>query len=296
MKIVVEITSELDAGRRVWLHKGQTVKVGRGETADFAVSADSKMSTERFALECSSNGCLLRDLQSTNGTAVNGDRVSQVVLKQGDQIVAGDTRFAVAIEGGVIDADIEDLVEASVIGPVAASDRQEFSFSQQVITDPPLEYLSQLSDPLFAILDAARDPMILPLLMQSDHVYQSLYEGTKGEALCAVAPYLLHLPSGSTFLETLIDQGWGNSWGIYLTCDQSFKDVRKHFRRLLMVKIFDGQKVYFRFYDPRVFRLYVPSCLPNEAQFLFGPVLSFLLEDKGPENLLRFDTRVTASR
>src|SRR5262249_39807517 len=115
-------------------------------------------------------------------------------------------------------------------------------------------YLRHQPEPLFAILDAARDPRILALLVNSKEERPSLYEGAQGDRLAAVAAYLVQLPSASRFLDTLVQEGWGKSWGIYLTCNQPFKEVRKHFRRFLLVKTEEGKELYFRFYDPRVLR------------------------------------------
>ena len=50
--------------------------------------------------------------------------------------------------------------------------------------------------PLYAILDAARDIKILALLMQSKEEHQSLYEGVQGAKLSQVAPYLVRLRQG----------------------------------------------------------------------------------------------------
>jgi len=39
----------------------------------------------------------------------------------------------------------------------------------------------------------------------------------------------VRLPKESTLLETLVRQGWGKNWGVYLTSDQSLEELRKHF-------------------------------------------------------------------
>ena len=70
--------------------------------------------------------------------------------------------------------------------------------------------------------------------------------------------------------------------------DAAFKEVRKHFRQFLMAKLPDGKQVYFRFYDPRVLRLYLPTCTPEEINQFFGPVKYYLTEDEKPGTLLRF--------
>jgi hypothetical protein len=141
---------------------------------------------------------------------------------------------------------------------------------------------------LFALLDAARDPKVLELLRGSGEENQSLYEGPKGEELADWAPYVVRLPAPSRLLEALVREGWGKSWGSYFTSRKALAEVRKHFRHFLMVKLADGRDAYFRFYDPRVLRVYLPSCNAAEAAQFFGPVRCYLMEAKGPETLLRF--------
>jgi hypothetical protein len=286
MRVVLQVTSGNQTGRKIWLQQGQTVKVGRIESSDFAFPSDAEMSQEHFAIEFSAGACQLRDLNSTNGTTLNGQRIAaQAALNDGDEIVAGETSFTVLMEG---------MPATAVPQPEPAEVEPDVPL--EVIKERLIEYFRQLPEPLFAILDAARDPLVLALLIQSDHEYQSLYEGPKGETLAAVAPYLVSLPADSALLATLIEKGWGDSWGVYLTCEKPFKDVRKHFRRFLMVKTDEGKEVYFRFYDPRVLRVFLPTCLPDEAEQLFGLIDSFYLEDEKQKNMLQFDARWKGSK
>src|SRR2546422_1026716 len=50
------------------------------------------------AVNCDARACGLRDLNSRNGTKLNGEMVAEAVLKNGDQIHAGRTNFVVRIE------------------------------------------------------------------------------------------------------------------------------------------------------------------------------------------------------
>lgn len=139
--------------------------------------------------------------------------------------------------------------------------------------------------PLFAILDAARDPNILKLLLDSKEQFQSLYQGKQGEALVHFAPYLVRLPQPSPLIEKLVLNGWGKSWGVYLTCDQPFEAVRTHFRRFLMVKTEAGKHIYFRFYDPRVLRVFLPSCTVEQLNLFFGPVSNYRMESQTSQGM-----------
>jgi len=157
------------------------------------------------------------------------------------------------------------------------------------LNDLVIRELRAEPEPLYAILDAARDPLVLALLLESEEKHQSLYEGAKGDRLVASAPYLVALPRESSFLDALIEEGWGSSWGVYLTCDQPFDEVRKHLRRFLMVELDARKPVYFRYYDPRVLRVFLPSCTPQEAAEFFGPIGAFAMESEDSQSLLRFE-------
>jgi hypothetical protein len=62
------------------------------------------------------------------------------------------------------------------------------------------------------------------------------------------------------------------------------------------VKTEDGKELYFRFYDPRVLRVFLPTCSPRETTGFFGPIKSFLLEDDPPQTLLRFTDRAEGAQ
>ena len=49
-----------------------------------------------------------------------------------------------------------------------------------------------------------------------------------------------------------------------------------------------GTPLYFRFYDPRVLRIYLPTCNESELQTVFGPVNHFYVEGKEEKLLIEF--------
>jgi hypothetical protein len=66
------------------------------------------------------------------------------------------------------------------------------------------------------------------------------------------------------------------------------EDLRRHFRRFLRVKDARDKVLYFRYYDPRVLRAYLPGCTPGDLHAVFGPVLTYLVESRDPEKILVF--------
>ncbi|WP_187344927.1 DUF4123 domain-containing protein [Cystobacter ferrugineus] len=152
-----------------------------------------------------------------------------------------------------------------------------------------LAALQTTAEPLFAILDASVDSRILVLLRESTEECRSLYEGASGDLLEEVAPYLVALQKDSSLLEVLVHEGWGRHWGIFLTSPRPFHEVRRHFRKFLMIEDDKARKLYFRFYDPRVLRQFLPLCNPSQTESLFEAVSAYLLEEADPlTSLVRF--------
>jgi len=271
--VTLEIRSGPSAGRKVSLESGGSARIGRSALADVVFSHDTHMSGVHFVVECDEKGCVLRDLNSSNGTLVNGARVITTLLSSGDTVVAGETTFFV---GTVVDNPETPPVPAVAVR--VASTLQE----------KLLAMLRGEFQPLYALLDAANESSVLKVLFESKEEFKSLFEGQAGAQLTHFAPYLVRLPKESPLLETLVQKGWGKNWGVFLTSARQLQDLRSHFRQFLMVKMPDGKEVYFRFYDPRVLRVYLPTCLPEEVEQLFGPIQSYLVEDEEPGTLLHF--------
>jgi hypothetical protein len=131
---------------------------------------------------------------------------------------------------------------------------------------------------VFALLDAARDEQIYPALLKADCEWVCLYRGDAAVTMAEVAPYLVALDPQARFTSWLLEKGWGNSWGVFVHATVAIERLQAHFRRLTMAQLPDGKKVYFRFYDPRVMRVYLPTCTAAEAAIVFGPVERYIVE------------------
>jgi serine/threonine-protein kinase len=100
MQLIIELTSGTLAGRKAWISDGQSLEIGRAMPAYFVIPEDRRMSSIHFRVDCRGEGCGLRDLQSTNGTSLNGELIAESPLHNGDLIVAGDSSFQVVIDDG----------------------------------------------------------------------------------------------------------------------------------------------------------------------------------------------------
>lgn len=133
---------------------------------------------------------------------------------------------------------------------------------------------------LWAILDCARDKRIYRELAVSRLDYQCLYSGDLPTELKVVAPHMIELGPRYRFTRTLLDQCWGKSWGVFVRINDGTQ-LRHHLRKLLTVKTEDGRKLLFRYFDPRVLRIYLPTCTADELQQVFGPISTWFAEAAG---------------
>lgn len=143
----------------------------------------------------------------------------------------------------------------------------------------------------YALLDGARDPHIAHMVRTSGLPFECLYAGMLTSALAAAAPYLVQLTPESRFYKDLVPRAWGNAWGIFVVArpDVTLHAMRKHFRTILRVKDEQGQILVFRFYDPRVLRVYLPTCTATELTQVFGLVDTIWVEAEGAECALKFE-------
>ena len=146
--------------------------------------------------------------------------------------------------------------------------------------------------PLYALLDAAREPSVLKVLFESKEQYQSLFEGAQGAQLTHFAPYLVRLAARIAIHRHLSGAGLGQELGrLSSPAPSRSTALRHHFRQFLMVELPDRKQVYFRFYDPRVLRLFLPTCNAEQIPLLFGPIQYYIMEDEKPDTLLRFSNK-----
>ena len=144
---------------------------------------------------------------------------------------------------------------------------------------------------VYAVLDAASIPGLASMVEGLKHQHCCLFSGSLAGGVAEAAPYLVHLAPDDVLTNMAFNNGWGNAWGIYALIPKQveFLEVRKHFRMFLMVRSPEGEPIYFRYYDPRVFRVYLPTCTAEEGTSVFGPVQSYFMESEEGDSFLRFE-------
>ena len=310
MRAIVEILSGSQTGRKLEVFPGRPLRFGRTNKSDLALGDDSYLSSVHFQLDSDGDKCVLLDLGSSNGTYLNGTRVSQATLQHGDSIAAGQTNFLFhlhrdaeppAPSPGAMTTRISSFVRVPLPEPssqqVVAAAARPATATVNLRTDPPplappQEKLAKLlrSEPhsLYALLDGARDRAIGTYLASSGAAFQWIW-GADANAAPEFSPCLVATQAPAKLLEDLIRMGWSRYWGVYLTSDAPPETITAHLRRFLRLRTDDGEAFHFRFHDPRILRALLPSSTPHEAEQLFGPVERYLMEAQDPSILLRFE-------
>jgi hypothetical protein len=319
---------ELIAGPRVGAHyilAEVPILIGRNPAvATLSFVEDTFLSGRHVTLHSRPTGVLVKDLGSTNGTFLNGQRIIEAEARAGDLITAGSLTLRVARQ--VAPDPLAAPAYPTALQPTYSDPALTMAMSlpsstqvsqpapaspqpipQLVITQAPpppappppdpigaaLTYFASLATPLFCLVDAAVDPAIPALLNTAPERRQSLYDGQSASTLAQWAPYLIQLDPATPFTRALLTQGWGKGWASYLISTAPFEELRHHFRRFLMVQVENGEEVYFRFYDPRVMRDFLPAANPEEVTVFFGPIAGYLLEAEQPTMLLHLSRGAT---
>jgi len=144
---------------------------------------------------------------------------------------------------------------------------------------------------MYALLDAARGRDVYEVVRYFNPDHHCLFRGNLSERMLRSSPYLIDVHPDSEFTRDVLELGWGDSWGVFLYAppELPFENLRQHLRRFLRVHDEGGRKLFFRYYDPRVLRVYLPTCTPDELKLFCGPVTRYVMEAAEPRTLIRFD-------
>jgi len=141
---------------------------------------------------------------------------------------------------------------------------------------------------IYAIIDTARAPIVYSRVAESKNQKVCLMIGEQARELAVVAPYLLRLHENDTLSQWLFEQGLGESWCIFAESAEPFIQLRNHFRSLLRVTDDTGKSLFFRYYDPRVLRVFFPTCDPEQLKMMFGPVLRYVVESETGNEVIEY--------
>ncbi len=238
------------------IQPSQPAALGRSREADHSLPDDLYMSGKHFEIRFEPPHWLAKDLGSSNGLLLNGERITESAVKPGDVLRAGSTEFRV-------------------------------SFVDDVPKPPPLlaiEALQAEPEPAFCVIDAAASPDLYRLALENPGQSVSLFDGTPLEKNSAHGPHVISFGDDATLLASFVYGGWDANASIYLTSGEEFLNLAGFLKSLLLAKTEDGHRLLFRYYDPRVLRAFLPTCTPGEVAEFFGPVAAWF----AGENVMRW--------
>ncbi len=260
--------------RKLVLAPGQVLTLGRDERAD-AVLADEQLDPLHLQVWFSGRRLEVRDLDSQGGTVINGEPRPRGVIDHGGFFTAGQTTCQFFVEAQT----------PATEEPVTAE--------RQVALGQVRDALGP-AEGLYGVMDAARSSHLKCLLQEGVDEHRSLYEGVQGRSLDEVAPYLVRFASDSGLIDRLLSAGWGDAWGIYFRSQAHPKEVRRHLRRFLMVRADEPhERLYFRYYDPRVMRSFLPEATTRQRADLLTGIDRLVVE--GPAGEILTDRDLTSS-
>ncbi len=146
-----------------------------------------------------------------------------------------------------------------------------------------MEDRALVADPtLYGILDLARAPELHEHAARLEPgAAACLFEGRLAPQLRQVSPFLVELAAADPLTRLWRGAGWGKSWGILISSRESLAFVRRRLRHFTQARLPDGQgPVLFRFWDPRVFRVYLPLVEAGEIGAWFEGIDRYIVESE----------------
>ncbi len=99
MRLYLRVTEGPEHGREAMIEAGESLIVGRASEAGMFLGGDAELSRLHFSIIPHEGAFAVKDLNSANGTELNGEEIQWAPLKDGDRILAGLTGFTVLVEG-----------------------------------------------------------------------------------------------------------------------------------------------------------------------------------------------------
>jgi len=247
MRVVLEIVSGPMRGRKTVLIANDSVSVGRSDWAQLVCAHDERMSRVHFVVKSDDVACYLADHSSRNGTFVNGVRVTECMLRDGDRIYSGVTDFYVQIEGDSpaqarsmggnswVPQDLDSAVQKS------AQQRLNISYTTETcdsglslyrgamvdLTPVKLALVLRLMYPLHLIVDLNRLGMPYPEQLGEP---QFLFDWVDPAAAAAASPVFITPGADQDSWKPLLEQGWGKDAVIGLFSKIPSADLLAHLR------------------------------------------------------------------
>lgn len=268
VQVALEFTCKSEQ-RSACLKPGESVTVGRSGKSDIAFSQDSYLSSVHLVIECDEKMCRVRDLESTNGTFLEGQAVLRAPIRTGQRIAAGETSIAVKVVRGSVTLLQGQVVEVASGLMRFTPDHQNASCHTvltRLAAESSLSFLADMRG-LRKFLD--------------DGSYQAtfLYDWLPERFQQTQSPSFIVPRSLEGFLSLSPDE-WDQARliGISHSCDHDtlLDHLRIVSRGRSNTWSAADEAHMFRLAFPAEIYAMLQSCTPEYAQFLFSKVTAFI--------------------
>lgn len=270
--------------------------VGRSPECAIAI-AEPSLSRRHFEIRTEGDVWQVRDLHSRNGITVNRKGVREAVVRAGDEIQAGDVTFRLEVAPA-------RLSEAPPENPAAEQPTMPIQLfasatpTLSAVSPPPADgtplaiLLSALrQEPqhkLYALVDGAQAFEIAFSARLMGHELYTIFSGDLAEPLAHVGPCLVVIGERSAFVQKWVEH-IGSHAGVLFESAADLEAVYAHLRNVFVATDEEGQEYFFRFYDPRVLRTFLPTCRDDELRDFFGPVERWIVETEDGNAFTTFE-------
>ncbi len=143
---------------------------------------------------------------------------------------------------------------------------------------------------LYGVLDCAVEPQLYEHAARLEPQSSAcLFEGRLHAQVRAASPYLVELATDDPLSRLWRGEGWGRSWGMLVSSTADLSTVRRRLRHFTQARLPRGEgPVLFRFWDPRVFRVYLPLVEPDMLGEWFKDIDRYIVETEDGQGSLRY--------
>lgn len=318
--VTLEIVDGPQRGNVATINRSPFV-VGSGVDSDWQLE-DATLGRKHLEIVVGPSAVVLRSLVSDGPVWVNGRREGTEPLLHDDRIRAGANTFHVQIRSPrdssarlpvlpllppAPQAPIPPTVVRPQI-PVAQLGLYHFGepatrlphsldssrpmFAAPPATEPERPLLARLRPHRinafwYGVIDAAQETELALNLTRQGYDLVSLFLGELARDMHDAAPYFFAIPGHAPALDDWVG-AMGGHVGILADSAAEPSEVFRHLREIFVVVDETGQEHFFRYYDPRVLRAYLPTCTPEELAAFFGPLTAIVVENETGDGYLEF--------
>jgi type III secretion system (T3SS) inner membrane Yop/YscD-like protein len=286
MRVVLEVVAGPLSGRRFHLMRNQRLEVGSTAKAEVCIRGDNNLAAQQFALETDQQVCRVQDLGRQGTTLVNGQPVESAVVREGDEIRAGLSRFVVHVEGDAANVPAERVpakaAPAAARRPARKPGQAAYKsivcdtgltrYEGDVATFPPAELAAALAAQSPAYLLADHRRLAHPALAQiktPNYLFDWL-----GEAAVHCSPLVIS-PGDVPDVGDIVAQGFGlDAVACFFAKEESDAAVKS-----LRAGVRVANDKVMGICWPKILSYVLSHYQPNYVRRLMEPFACVLIED-----------------